>query len=226
MYYNKIKFLLGERYTKIQNIINWKIDNVYCVFKMSQKKKNPKSNDLVDIKKYIPNIKYDIKYATTDNFMHKQVYKSQEENLKLQYQAIKRLQKAEKYANQQWLFLKIRDAYRPDDIQVLLRKYYDEAWLPGYLKSQLVAKPIKLWWKWSKHLLWEAIDLTLADKDGKELDMPTKFDEFWNKTSWNYVNRLEQNDIKRENVLKLKEIMKKAGFKTLKSERWHFESKA
>lgn len=225
MQYNKIKSLVSKIYSKICNIMYWKIYDYNWIFKIYIKNKKPKNKDFVNIKRYIPNIKYDIKYATTDNFTHKQIYKSPEENLKLQYQAIKRLKKAEKYANQQWLFLKIWDAYRPDDAQIVLRDYYDEIWLPARLKSKLVAKPIKLWWKWSKHLLGEAIDLTLVDKNWNELEMPTKFDEFWNKTSWNYVNKLTQNNIKRENALKLKAIMEKAGFKTLKSERWHFESK-
>lgn len=189
------------------------------------KEKEPKNSKIVSIKEYIPNIKYDIKYATTDNFAKRKMYESQEQYLKLQYQAVKRLKKAEEIAESEWFSLKIWDAYRSTAAQEALRKWYDEAGLPQNQKWKYVAKPTTLWWKWSNHWRWNAIDLTLADKNWNELEMPTKFDEFWSKAHWSHVNKLADNDTKKKNALKLKEIMWKAWFTTYENEWWHFELK-
>ena len=94
------------------------------------KEKEPKNSEIVSIKEYIPNIKYDIKYATTDNFAKRKMYESQEQYLKLQYQAVKKLKKAEEIAESEWFSLKIWDAYRSTAAQEALRKWYDEAGLP------------------------------------------------------------------------------------------------
>ena len=193
---------------------------------LQDREKEPGDTEIVPIKEYISGIKYDIKYATTDNFAKKKMYESQEQYLKLQYQAIKKLKKAEELAQSQWLSIKIWDAYRPAEAQEALWKWYDEAWLPQSEKTKNVAKPVSLWWKWSNHWRWTAIDLTLVDKDWNELEMPTKFDEFWVTAHWDSVNRLSNNDIKKKNALKLKEIMTAAWFTTYKNEWWHFESNA
>lgn len=193
--------------------------------KRETKEIEPKDTEIVPIKEYIPKIKYDIKYATTDNFANKKMYESQEQYLKLQYQAIKKLKKAEEIAQSEWLSLKIRDAYRPTEAQEALWNWYDDAWLPQSQKTKNVARPTTYWWKWSNHWRWTAIDLTIIDNNWNELEMPTKFDEFWESAHWDHVNRLPNSDTKKKNALKLKEIMTKAWFSTYKNERRHFEAK-
>ena len=188
--------------------------------------KEHENTEMVPIKELIPNIKYDIKYATTDNFIKKKVYNSQEENLKLQYQALKKLKKAEEIANKQWLSLKIWDAYRPDSAQVELWNWYDAAWLDRSLKTGRVARPKSLGWRWSNHLWGQAVDLTLVDENGNELEMPTDFDEFNGKEKWNSVDKLPDSSEKKKNAMKLKEIMTEAWFTVYSGERWHFESKS
>lgn len=188
----------------------------------SSKEKEPKNKDIVPIKEYLPNIQYDLKYASTDNFIKKKMYKDSVDNyLKLEYQAIKKLKKAEELAEQKWYKLKIWDAYRPDEAQTLMWKTY-KPWMSYKEKKKIIAPPISLfWWSWSKHWKWQAVDVTLTDKDGKELWMPTKFDEF----KWCKYNDIKSwNTPEKKRALELRDIMYKAGFKPYDGEWWHFDS--
>ena len=196
------------------------------------KEKEPNDKKIVEIKKYIPNIQYDISYATTNNFVKTKVYETPEECLKLTYQAVKKLKKAEELAEKQWYKLKIRDAYRSTKAQEILWDNYDKVKPPlPKNKTQNVAVPTtrihpitKKQWSWSNHWRGNAIDITLTDKDGNELPMPTKFDVFkWCKRS--DVEKLPKWDQRKENALKLKKIMNDAGFKEYSNEWWHYDNK-
>ena len=45
----------------------------YALYKKSLK--NDSLKKMVELKTIVPNIQYDLRYATTNNFMHQQVYK-------------------------------------------------------------------------------------------------------------------------------------------------------
>ena len=180
------------------------------------KEKEPKDGK-VSIEKYIPGIKYDLKYATTDNsFWWKIMYKkAASEYLRMTENAVKKLSKAQEILKKDGLELKIWDAYRPKDAQ---QKLWDNYKWPSKTKRSNVAVP----WT-SHHWSWNAVDLTLVDSSTwKELPMPTKFDDFSWKAHWDSFSK--KNDEKTKNAIKLRRAMEQAWFYTITSEWWHYQT--
>ena len=71
----------------------------------------------------------------------------------------------------------------------------------------------------SQHCRGIAVDITLVDENGVELDMPTDYCEFTNAT---YANYSGATTIQIQNREYLKSIMAKAGFRVLNLEWWHY----
>jgi D-alanyl-D-alanine dipeptidase len=165
------------------------------------------SNILLNIKQLIPNITLEIKYATKDNFIGEAVYK-----LPLAFArkpVVEALAKIQKELEKQGLGIKIWDAYRPYTITDL---FYERTHDTMY-----VSVP----WKGSRHNRGCAIDLTLIDlKTGKELEMPTPFDNFTNKAHPDFM-QLTKNILANRSFLI--SIMEKYGFTVYNSEWWHFD---
>nr|MBQ8251870.1 M15 family metallopeptidase [Lachnospiraceae bacterium] len=72
------------------------------------------------------------------------------------------------------------------------------------------------------HTTGGAVDLTILDAQGRELDMGTKFDEFSDRTHTAYYES-ERNIEVRQNRRLLYHIMTEAGFTNLPSEWWHYD---
>ncbi len=64
-----------------------------------------------------------------------------------------------------------------------------------------------------------AVDVTLVDKDGNELEMPSDFDDFTEKGKLNYEHMTKEA---RKNVDYLHEVMNRVGFRSYVNEWWHF----
>jgi D-alanyl-D-alanine dipeptidase len=77
--------------------------------------------------------------------------------------------------------------------------------------------------KGSIHNRGGAVDITLVDTNGKELDMGTAFDFFGIEASHNYQNLSQEIKSNREF---LKTIMIQNGFNSLDSEWWHYNLKS
>ena len=73
------------------------------------------------------------------------------------------------------------------------------------------------------HTTGGAVDVTLVDKNGVELDMGTHFDEFSEKAHTDYFEKNCENPIVRENRRILYNAMIGAGFTNLPSEWWHYD---
>ncbi len=73
--------------------------------------------------------------------------------------------------------------------------------------------------KGSMHNRGMAIDLTLTDMDGNELDMGTSYDHFGPEAHPAY-KKLPEPVLKRRKLLR--RIMKKVGFRPIRTEWWHF----
>jgi D-alanyl-D-alanine dipeptidase len=169
--------------------------------------KSAPGSRLVEIKKYIPEIVLDIRYATSNNFTHRRMYAQAGAYARLP--VVIALQQVEADLKTKGLGLKIYDAYRPYSITV---KFYEIT-----RDTNFVADPRK----GSKHNRGCAIDLSLIDlKTGKELDMPTPFDSFSRKAAANYPNLPKQEIANRE---LLRNVMQSHGFRELISEWWHFD---
>ncbi|MBU1109541.1 MAG: M15 family metallopeptidase [Candidatus Riflebacteria bacterium] len=155
----------------------------------------------------VPEIIPDVRYATTNNFTHKQIYDS--DRLYLLAPAARQFKMAARYLKiTSNLYFRVFDAYRPLSVQ---KKFW--AILPD---PNFVADPKT----GSRHNRGAAIDLTLADSEGNALEMGTEFDDFTSLAAWSAE---AISDEARQNRNKLKEVMEKFGFKALPSEWWHFD---
>jgi D-alanyl-D-alanine dipeptidase len=163
----------------------------------------------VNLKDYSKDFVYDMKYATSDNFLKAKVYDCAECFLRL------KTVKAMIAANDDFLKMgykiKIFDCYRPLDIQKRMWKIVPN---PSY-----VADPAK----GSIHNRGGAVDITLVDSNGKALDMGTPFDFFGIEASHNYQNLSQEIKDNRE---LLKRTMMEKGFNSFDSEWWHYNLKS
>lgn len=163
------------------------------------------SVDLVDISSISPNIKVEMRYATTSNFMSRAVYSKNVCLLRLA--TAERLVGVQKELSKIGLGLKVWDCYRPIPIQRLMFSIVGN---PRY-----VANPSSN----PKHTRGSSVDLTLIDLEtGKELPMPTPFDTF---------SPAAASDAKgvpnTQNREVLKAYMRQAGFISYRGEWWHFD---
>lgn len=163
----------------------------------------------VNLKDYSKDFVYDIKYATSDNFLKAKVYDCAECFLRLK--TVKAMLNANAEFMKKGYKIKIFDCYRPLDIQKKMWKIVPN---PEY-----VANPSK----GSIHNRGGAVDITLVDANGLALDMGTTFDFFGIEASHNYQNLSQEIKTNRE---LLKNIMIQNGFNSLDSEWWHYNLKS
>ncbi len=167
---------------------------------------NP-DKQLVELKKFIPDIKLDIRYATKNNFAKQAVYKQARAFARLP--VAKSLKKVQAELKKSGLGLKIFDGYRPYSVSV---KFFDIA-----SDKSFVANPKD----GSRHNRGCAMDLTIINlKTGKDLNMPTPYDSFAAAASSDYKD-LPAEVIKNRNLLI--SVMERNGFKVLDNEWWHFD---
>ncbi len=164
------------------------------------------AQDLVDIHTVNSHIRLDIRYATENNFTHRKVYS--EAVCRLRTGTAAKLSAVQKELEGMGLGLKVFDCYRPLDVQ---RKFW--ALMPD---ERYVANPAK----GSRHNRGAAVDLTLVNAAGAELEMPTAFDDFTEKAHRDY-RALPASAIKNRDLLE--RVMKKHGFVPLPTEWWHFD---
>jgi D-alanyl-D-alanine dipeptidase len=163
----------------------------------------------VNLKDYSSDFVYDMKYATEDNFLKAKVYDCAK--CYLRYKTVKALILVNERLMKKGFKIKLFDCYRPLDIQ---KKMWAIVSNPKY-----VANPSK----GSIHNRGGAVDITLVDLNGKELDMGTAFDYFGVEASHNYPNF--SKEIK-NNRRFLRKYMEKECFNSFDSEWWHYNLKA
>ena len=163
-------------------------------------------SDFVRLKDLSADFVYELKYATPDNFLKQAVYDCGE--CYLRKSTAEALVKANEAFKQLGYRIKLFDCYRPLSVQKKMWKI-----LPG---THYVANPAK----GSKHNRGAAVDLTLVDAQGKELNMGTPFDFFGKEAHHTYT---EHSKEVLENRKLLKETLDKYNFKSIYSEWWHYE---
>lgn len=163
----------------------------------------------VNLRDYSDDFDYDMKYATIDNFLNAKVYDCAK--CYLRFRTVKALIEANQKIIKKGYRIKIFDCYRPLDIQ---KRMWEIVSNPKY-----VANPAK----GSIHNRGGAVDITLVDVLGKELDMGTPFDFFGIEASHDYQN--VSKEVKKNRKL-LKKIMKNENFNSFDSEWWHYNFRA
>jgi D-alanyl-D-alanine dipeptidase len=167
--------------------------------------------DLVELVRLDPTIKLDIRYATVNNFLGTPMYS--QARAFLQRPAAEALVRANHELNKQGFGLLIHDGYRP----WYVTKMFWDATPPD--KHEFVADPAK----GSNHNRGCAVDLTLYDrKTGREVPMPSLYDEMSERAYPNYKGGTDQE---RRNRDILRSAMEREGFTVYSSEWWHFDYK-
>ena len=129
---------------------------------------------------------------------------------------------------------KIYDAWRPTAVQkALFDEYYERLRLKyeGSGKTEEELKKLTMRFvsfpaadpaKPFVHSTGGAVDLTIVDEKGKELDMGTGFDDFTDAAHTSYFETADSEEI-RNNRRLLYNVMIRAGFTNYPSEWWHYD---
>lgn len=161
---------------------------------------------LLNMRDVAPGIVVDMRYATADNFTGKVLYPAAE--CLLCEPAARRLANVQMKLQARGLGLKVWDCYRPVSVQ---KKLWDIMPDPRY-----VADPKS----GSRHNRGASVDLTLVDAKGRELVMPTAFDEFSEKAHRSFTD-IPADALRNRQILQ--DVMEAEGFVGLPTEWWHFD---
>lgn len=114
--------------------------------------------------------------------------------------------------------LLVKDAARPMSVQ---RSMFSS--VKGTPKANYVANPSK---GGGLHNFGLAVDITLADARGNELPMGTPVDHLGPEANIDREQQLVRQGVisetERQNRLLLRRVMRQAGFRTIRTEWWHF----
>lgn len=164
--------------------------------------------DLVELSTLDSTLKFDIRYATTNNFMSTVFYK--QPRAFMQRPASQALIRAHQKLKKQGYGLLIHDAYRP---WFVTKMFWDAT--PENMKD-FVADPQS----GSIHNRGAAVDLTLYDLEtGKPAQMVGGYDEFSERSFPQYVGGTSRQRWLRE---LLRDAMEEEGFEVYRYEWWHF----
>jgi len=163
------------------------------------------SGPLVEIRPEEYGVDLDIRYATADNITGRPIYAHS--RLFLRPEAAGGLRTAAELARASGLKLVLFDGYRPTAAQAALWEVCPD--------ENYVHPP----WKGSMHTRGVALDLTLADRSGRRLDMGTPFDDM---SPRSHPSSREVGAEAIHNRMLLAGIMVSAGFEAIETEWWHF----
>lgn len=168
-----------------------------------------RENDLVELNQLDPNIKLDIRYATSNNFMGFPLYK--QARAFLQRPAALSLLRVHQALALQGYGLLIHDAYRP---WYVTKMFWDAS--PEDQRIY-VANPAE----GSVHNRGCAVDLSIYELNtGKAVVMPSDYDEPTERSSIHYTGGTDQQRQLRD---LLKQAMAAEGFAVYEFEWWHFD---
>jgi D-alanyl-D-alanine dipeptidase len=167
--------------------------------------------ELVELRYLDPTLKLDIRYATSENFLGRPVYK--EARAFLQRPAAEALVHANRALRRKGYGLVIHDGYRPWSVTKI---FWDAT--PDD-KKEFVADPAK----GSRHNRGCAVDLSMFDlKTGKLVEMPSSYDEMSERSHINYQGGAEESRRLRD---MLRAAMEAEGFAVYEPEWWHYDYK-
>jgi D-alanyl-D-alanine dipeptidase len=161
-------------------------------------------DNLVDVRRYCPNAVFCMIFATEDNIMGRPLYVRKV--CLLQKETAAKLKKAEDLFEKDGYRIKIYDAYRPMSVSAILYKKYKD--------NRFIAPAGS-----SSHNRGAAVDITLVDSNGDELEMQSAVHDLSENA---YINNPKASAAAKKNYKYLSGIMKKCGFTTYQYEWWHF----
>jgi len=167
----------------------------------------------------VPRIRHELRYATSDNFVGADMY-SPFDCAWLHRDAAQALEAAAATLSQRdpALSLLVLDALRPQRVQERMWKKLEGTGLTSYL-----ANPVR----GSIHSFGMAVDVTLVDAGGRELDMGTPFDDLTERSHPALEDRmLQDGELRPDHLVNrrlLREVMLATGWRGINSEWWHFD---
>jgi D-alanyl-D-alanine dipeptidase len=177
---------------------------------------------LVDIRTLDSSIRVDLKYSGRENFLLADLY-GDLDKCYLQPDVANKLVAAQDILKKRFPYysLIVFDGVRPRSIQY---KMWDTIAVPASERTKYVSNPKN----GSLHNFGAAVDLSIIDERGIELDMGTPYDFFGE-----LAYPREEERMIRERKLSykqlfnrqiLREVMTEAGFSSITTEWWHFNS--
>ena len=167
----------------------------------------------------IARIQVDLRYASANNFVGRDLY-SPLDCAWLHRESAEALEKSVTWLALQRADLRmlVLDALRPQRVQ-------EQLWraLQGTNLLEYLANPIR----GSIHSFGMAVDITLVEANGRELDMGTSFDDLTERShparENDFIERGELTRQQIDNRKLLREAMRQGGFTGINSEWWHFD---
>ena len=163
-------------------------------------------DSLVNLSTLSEKFNYEIRYATSVNFIGEQLYDC--EICMLRPQVAIALIEANTYFNKKGYRIKIYDCYRPLDVQKKMWRKVPRA--------TYVANPYT---KGSIHNKAAAVDLTLETLEGCYVEMGSDYDYFGIESHIDNYNFSKEILTNRKLLM---DGMNKFGFQTIRTEWWHF----
>ena len=154
----------------------------------------------------VPGVVLDLRYASTNNITGKVLYS--EAKAYLRQETIRKLRRVVRELEEEGYRLVIWDAWRPASAQRAL-------WM-AKPDGKFLTPPSKI----SRHRRGTSVDVSLADKEGKILPMPSDFDEFNAKADEDFSD-VPQEVAQRARILR--NIMFNSGFSGVPDEWWHYD---
>jgi D-alanyl-D-alanine dipeptidase len=165
--------------------------------------------DLVELRSLDSTIRYDIRYATTNNFMGVAFYDTA--LAFLQRPAAEAVARAHRRLRAEGFGLLIHDAYRP---WYVTKMFWDAT--PDSLRH-FVADPAQ----GSRHNRGAAVDLSLYDlRTGRAVPMPSGYDEFTERAHPDYGGGTAEQRHRRD---RLRAALETEGFTVYQHEWWHYD---
>jgi D-alanyl-D-alanine dipeptidase len=172
-----------------------------------------RSAGFVDVRSVVPNALIDLRYATSNNFTHVQLYPADARCLVHESMA-PGLAAAAKVLASQGNVLVFWDCYRPHDVQV---RMFDVVPNPAW-----VAKPGSYA---RSHESGRSVDVTLADASEQcprcLVDMGTDFDDFSPRATAFATDGVSAGE--QANRARLRNAMSAGGLSVYSGEWWHFD---
>ncbi len=183
----------------------------------------------VYVKDIIPDIKIELRYYSTNNFIGKPIKGYKANELILSRNAAHALKRVLEEIETKGYCLKVYDAYRPQravnhfirwakDLNDTINK---QVYYPGVKKKDLFKEGYIA--SLSGHSRGSTLDLTIIDKEtNKEIDMGSSYD-FFGTNSWVNYEDITKKQIANRQLLQT--VMIKHGFINYPKEWWHFTLK-
>ncbi|MEJ2461507.1 MAG: M15 family metallopeptidase [Candidatus Thiodiazotropha sp.] len=174
---------------------------------------------LIDVARVDPSIRVDLVNSDPAKNIFRENFYQGLNRAYLRRQVAEKLAKAQRILKRRYpdYSLQILDAARPRSVSKQMFEH-----MKGTRFERFVANPAT----GSMHNFGVAVDITIVDGDGNELDMgPTPFRKSTLEIYWHYALMkmgFDLSDVQRNNRKLLSDTMLRAGFQPLSHEWWHF----